>query len=587
MSLTAGRAAPRSDARPHWARALEAASLLAIDPVGLGGAWLRAGAGPARERWLSILRNLSGQAAWRKLPAGTGDDRLIGGLDLAATLALQRPVVQTGVLAEADGGVLIAASAERLASGQAARIAAAMDQRVVAVEREGVRARTPARFALVLLDEGEGDERAPAALRARTAFHLSFDDATWTDLEQAPAPVDIAGARAVLARAEPCPEVILAALVEAAAALGVDEPTAPLLALRAARAAAARDGRVGLTLGDAVLAAELVLAPRARALPAPPPDQPAEPAQQEPPVDTAPSDPELSRQEIPADIVVAAAAAAVPSHLLADLARGGAPAVRNTPEGGSGQRRAARQRGRRIGVRAGVPAGGARLAVLETLRAAAPWQGLRGGVAAGADRRLRIRPEDFRIRRHADRVGATIIFAVDASGSSAFQRLGEAKGAIELVLADAYAARTQVALIAFRGHGATLILPATRSLTRARNQLAGLAGGGATPLAGGLDAAHEIALAERAKGRTPLILMLTDGRANVSRAGETDRAAAKSDALAAAARLRVAGLRSVLVDTGRWPSPEARALSEAMGARYAPLPHVRADGLSQIVAQEG
>ncbi len=127
-----------------------------------------------------------------------------------------------------------------------------------------------------------------------------------------------------------------------------------------------------------------------------------------------------------------------------------------------------------------------------------------------------VRRDDFRIARFAERAEATTIFAVDASGSAAVARLAEAKGAVELLLAEAYVARTQVALVAFRGTVAEVVLPPTRSLARAKRALAGLAGGGGTPLAAGLDVAAAVARVERGRGRSPFVVVLTDGRANIA-----------------------------------------------------------------------
>ncbi|MGL1479687.1 hypothetical protein ACSTI8_00115, partial [Vibrio parahaemolyticus] len=87
-------------------------------------------------------------------------------------------------------------------------------------------------------------------------------------------------------------------------------------------------------------------------------------------------------------------------------------------------------------------------------------QRLRG--AAPGDKRVRVRRDDLRIRRFENRAEATTIFAVDASGSAALTRLAEAKGAVELLLSEAYVKREQVALIAFRGTEAALLLPPTR-----------------------------------------------------------------------------------------------------------------------------
>ena len=183
-----------------------------------------------------------------------------------------------------------------------------------------------------------------------------------------------------------------------------------------------------------------------------------------------------------------------------------------------------------------VTRGGLRLSLIDTLRAAAPWQRLRGG-----DSRVQIRRDDLRIRRFETRAQALTIFAVDASGSSALARLGEAKGAVELLLAEAYVKRAEVALVAFRGTTAELLLPPTRSLARARRSLAELPGGGGTPLAAGIHAARDLAEQARGRGRTPFIVLLTDGRANVAADGGTVRATAESDAQAAASAVGVAG----------------------------------------------
>ena len=161
-------------------------------------------------------------------------------------------------------------------------------------------------------------------------------------------------------------------------------------------------------------------------------------------------------------------------------------------------------------------------------------------------------------------------------------RLAEAKGAVELLLAEAYVKRAQVALVAFRGTGAELLLPPTRSLTRARRSLAELPGGGGTPLAAGLNAARELAEAARAKGRTPFIVILTDGRANIAADGRAVRATAEADATAAAKAIRMANIAAAFVDISARPRPEGAALAAAMGARYLPLP--RADAATMHAA---
>jgi magnesium chelatase subunit D len=221
------------------------------------------------------------------------------------------------------------------------------------------------------------------------------------------------------------------------------------------------------------------------------------------------------------------------------------------------------------------------LNLVETLRAAAPWQKLRTqGEALG---RIQIRQVDFRVRRYVQRQRLTTIFVVDASGSTASQRLAEAKGAVELLLAKAYVFRAQVALITFRGPGADLLLPPTRSLTRAKKHLAEIPGGGATPLAAGVDAGLTLARLEKAKDQTPMLVFLTDGRANIGRQGVGGRVAAEEDAMAAARDVGIAGIAAIYVDTSVRPAPGADRFARAMGATYVPLPYVDARAVAALV----
>ena len=162
-------------------------------------------------------------------------------------------------------------------------------------------------------------------------------------------------------------------------------------------------------------------------------------------------------------------------------------------------------------------------------------------------------------------------------------RLAEAKGAVELLLNDCYVRRDHVALLAFRGPGTEMILPPTRSLVRAKRSLAGLPAGGATPLASGLDGAAVLADAIRRRGHTPIIVILTDGRANVARDGTMGRAQAMDDAMGAARKLRQLGCTALLIDTSPRPQALAERIAHEMGARYLPLPYADAAKLSQAV----
>lgn len=576
-------------AAPAWEEAALAAAVLAVDPVGLGGAAVRARPGPAREAWIARLTALLPAAApVRRMPLHIDDDRLLGGLDLPATLRAGRPMAQAGLLAEAHGGLLLLPMAERLSAGTAARLCAVLDCGQVTAEREGLALRAPARLAMVALDEGEGDEEtAPAALRDRLALHVTLDGLRPQALPPAPAAAVMEAARRRLAVAT-VPGGIVDALCAAAVALGIPSLRASLLAVRAARAAAALAGRVTVTEEDAALAARLVLAPRATQVPqeAPQPEQtkethdppPSPPAEAEPEAEAEEPDGGETGDRPAEEVVLDAALAALPPHLLADLARRAAGRTPSTP-GRSGTAGRTTGPGRPVGVRPGPLPRGARLALVDTLRAAAPWQRLR----EAAPGRLAVRAEDLRHTRVMRRAESCTVFVVDASGSAALHRLAEAKGAVERLLADCYVRRDRVALIAFRGRGADLLLPPTRSLTRARRALAGLPGGGGTPLAAALAAADTLAAGLARRGETPTLVLLTDGRANVCRDGTGGRARAAREAEAAAQGLRTTRTAALVIDTAVRPEPRAQALAEALGGRYLALPQADAAAISGAV----
>jgi magnesium chelatase subunit D len=562
-----------------WADAVAAVALLALDPAGLGGVALRAPAGPVRQRWLDLLRAaLPPAAPLRKIPPGIADSRLLGGLDLAATLRAGRPVAERGLLAEADGGIVLLPMAERLPAATAARLAQVLDHGEV----PGNRGR--ARIGVVALDESAEDEDAPpAALLDRLGLHLDLARvapfAASSVAPVAPGQAMLADARLRLG-AVTLDDDMLEALCATSLALGIESLRAPWFALRVARGAAALAGRDRATEEDFALAARLVLAPRATRLP-----EPAEPPPPPPPPDDGTNDAATADAATEADalaeILLAAARAALPEGLLARLR--GETATRGAARtlGRAGEQRQGGTRGRPVGTRPGDPRDGGRLNLVETLRAAAPWQPLRRAESGAPSERLLIRRADLRLTRHVQHRETTTIFGLDASGSAALNRLAEAKGAIELLLADCYVRRDRVAVVAFRGQKAELLLPPTRALARARRGLAGLPGGGGTPLALGIDALAALAAAERRAQRTPSVVLLTDGRANVARDGGGGRARAEAEALAAAQRL--VGTASLLVDTSPRPNPFARRLAEAAGARYLPLPYPRAESLSQAV----
>jgi magnesium chelatase subunit D len=600
------------------------AALFAVDPVGLGGVALRSPACDNRDQWLALLKSLlPTQTPLRRVPLNINDTALLGGLDLGATLQAGKPIALKGLLSQADGGVLVLAMAERMSLSSAARFGSVLDTGMVALQRDGLDTSAKASLGLVALDEGASDdEQMPAGLADRLAFRLLMgaqdedeEGPEWTAQE-------VLNARERLSQVTIDDEAVQA-LCAAALALGIDSLRASVFAVRVARAAAALAGSNTVEEEHTGVAAQLVLAPRATRLPpAAPPENEAQdtPAEnQEPPKNSdsenkseppeppskpdapdaenkdesnADGDQEEAQDEDPglpeniAELVLEAAQAAIPSGLLARLKMGQLHRAKTPTSGSAGALQKNALRGRPVGARKGEPRAGQRINVLETLRAAAPWQKLRQRQQAPTDgqiQRIVVRKEDFHVTRFRQSGQTTTVFVVDASGSSALNRLAEAKGAVELLLADCYVRRDSVAVLAFRGQTAELILPPTRSLARAKRSLAGLPGGGGTPLAHAIDAAILLADQLRKKGETPIVVLLTDGKGNIARDGRPGRAQATTDALAAATEMRLRGFSTLLVDTSPQAQDAAKNLAQAMGAQYLALPYAGANSLNQAV----
>ena len=188
------------------------------------------------------------------------------------------------------------------------------------------------------------------------------------------------------------------------------------------------------------------------------------------------------------------------------------------------------------------------LALIDTLRAAAPYQRLRAvervkqlqvdtplnvveqsvtseclcQMAPQAERHdlkglsIVVKPQDYRRKAREKRIGAYQLFVVDASGSMAARHRMEAtKGAILSLLRDSYVHRDSVGLIVFRKDSAEVLLPFTRSVERAERLLATLPTGGKTPLAQGLRVAYTMCdrLLRRHSAERIQMICITDGRA--------------------------------------------------------------------------
>ncbi|MFN7273131.1 MAG: magnesium chelatase ATPase subunit D [Gammaproteobacteria bacterium] len=562
--------------------------LLAIEPR-LRGVAFAGPAGSGKSALLHGLHALLPDLPFEQLPIGADDEALLGGLDLEATLARGTRVVRTGLLARADGGVLAVEDCNLLPESAANQLLGALDSGEVRIEREGLSLRSPCRLRLVAtFDPAEGAPRAhlldrlglivalprPGAAAARAEVvrrHLSPPEDLWQEDLGLLRDV-VATARAGLAEVE-LGDRQARELAAAALAFGVQGHRADLFAQLVARASAALALRDRVEREDLELAVRFVLAPRATRNADATPPEPPQPPTEAPPTPPDPTRDDATHDGLPepdemqlGDEVLAALATDLPD-VLATLpfraAHGGRSGSRGSTDG---------RRGRHVASVPGTPREG-RLDVIATLRIAARGQRLRAPHPARVGGRIVVRAEDLRVKRFRDKAGALFLFAVDASGSMALNRMRQAKGAVHALLERAYVNRDRVALMSFRGQGAELLLPPTGSVELLRRAVDQIPTGGGTPLAATLVAALDVAQQARRRGLQNVVLvLLTDARANVGL--KADRAGVEDELRQLAMAAAATGLKSLVIDTQRsyLSQGSAQKLASWLGGQYLYLP---------------
>lgn len=201
-------------------------------------------------------------------------------------------------------------------------------------------------------------------------------------------------------------------------------------------------------------------------------------------------------------------------------------------------------------------------------------------IRAAGGRPVRTRELWLRLRRQ--RPGRLLLFVLDISGSMGGELTALAQQVALHLLRDAYLRRDRLGVLAFRGSSAELLVSPTNQAEQVRRALAELPCGGTTPLARGLQLCLETLRRERlcVVGRRDVLVLLSDGRANVGR-GRGHAALAAEVEAAARALAAQEDLRRVMLDTTEQGQPDApaRRLCRCLGAQRLRLSDVRRDGL--------
>jgi magnesium chelatase subunit D len=537
------------------------------------------------------------------LPLGATEDRVVGTLDFDRALKEARRAFQPGLLAEAHRGILYIDEVNLLADHLIDVLLDAAASGINAVQREGIAFTHPARFVLIgTMNPEEGDlrpqlldrfglmvavtsprdpELRAEIVRRRLAFErdpLAFC-ATWA-AEQRALSEKIQSARVQLASIR-LDEGLLLFITRLCCAMEVDGLRADVALHKAACALAAWHGREQVVVDDIRTAAELVLPHRQRRKPFEQPqvdkqrldelcrnledqhDAPAEESQQPELDDTSTEEQRFEAVAVPPVRPIDV----VPADKAAKQMRG--------------RHKGALSNGQGRYVRAVQDERPQSVAIDATVRAAVQRGGFDGS-------RLTISASDLHRKERAGPIGTLVVFVVDASGSmAARQRMAAVKGTVLRLLESAYEQRDQVAVIAFRGTRAEIVLAPTTSVDVAQRALHELPTGGRTPLAHALMLARQLVGNQRpaSAGWCPLLVVLSDGRANVSLPDVPGDAWQQT--MQAAGELAAARIPALVLDAeaGYIRLGLTQELATALGAEYLALDDLSADKLTLRIRQ--
>jgi magnesium chelatase subunit D len=546
------------------------------------------------------------QVPFINLPIGATEERVIGSIDLEGILAEKKKKFQPGLLAAVHQGILYIDEVNLLPDHLVDVLldVATMGENII--EREGLSLSHPSRFTLIgTMNPEEGQLRpqfldrfglmvtveAPNEVSERTEVvrrRIAFENSPASFSQQwERSQVNLQ--QRLLKAKELLPEVqlqdeLLTLISELTTESGVRSLRADIVMYKTAITLAALDQRTEVTAADIREAAELALGHRSRRkaaqspanTPKSSPDQsPADktsPAPEQRAADSSePTDlknhtsPTTSHNEGEADEQVFNAAGAMILPPIQGL---------NSRSEEAGKRTVAPDTKRGAYIRPLPLQNGSGIALDATVVQALQRD----------PEKLDITMADLQQKQRKGKVSNLILFVVDASGSmAASKRMEAVKGTVMQLLTDAYQKRDTVGVIAFRGISAQVLLEPTQSIDLAEEAMRSLPTGGRTPLPHALQTAMKVA-EQFSKNYYPLLIILTDGKANVALDGEGDP---WMQTLDLAGRLKNNQVQSVIINTESnfINLNKAEELAETLGAQYISVQNISEENLLPIVGE--
>ena len=480
-----------------------------------------------------------------ELPVSATEDRVVGSLDIQKALKEGIRALHPGVLAEANRNILYIDEVNLLDDHVANVLLDTAAMGVNSIEREGVSLHHPARFILVGTMNPEEGELRPQLLdrfglcvqvkglmdkedRAEVVTRREeFDNDPWAFAAKYEETQADLRERIVKAREQvkdiSILEESLNSVAEACANLGIETLRADIVVTKAAKALAALEGRLEVDDQDILKAMELALPHRLRKKPF------EKVASKQQLVEALGQTLESTHQESLPEKTFKVDTTLKLAELAQNIEKDKAAPGRNHPPINS-------PRGKYVSAR---PRGDSNdIAIDATLRRAAPD-------ALGS--KLEIKPEHLMEKVRLGKSGVLYVFCLDSSSSmGAEARMELTKGAVYWLLQTAYQRRDKVALIAFRGSEAELVLPPTASVETAQERLKELPTGGKTPLSQGIIECLELIEKQRNKNLSAQIVLISDGRGNLPIKGSL-----REDLLWLGEEIKGKGIRVVVINTGR------------------------------------